>query len=205
MSAGTALKKINARAKALKKKHPGKKYKTLQKQAGAEYRAGKLKAKRKPAKRKAAKKTTTRRKTTRRKTTRRKVGKAQTVVYSLGKLIKRKRRKSPKKKRTSRRVGKGGSSMMPLIIIGGLAAAAYFLFKPATPPVLYQTSNPIRNSSANNILLYASAAGMTAKAIADLINAINNSSDADVAAAGGNGPGSVDLTKLRPSAGSINI
>jgi hypothetical protein len=38
----TALKKINARVKALAKKHPGSKRVTLQKQAGREYRAGKL-------------------------------------------------------------------------------------------------------------------------------------------------------------------
>lgn len=179
-----ALKKISARAKALKKKHPGKKYKTLQKQAGAEYRAGKLKAKRKPA----AKKKATRKKTTRRKSPRRKIGKAQTVVYSLGKLIKRKRRKSkPKQKRTGRRVSGKGSSMMPLIAIAGLGIVAYMLLKPAAPAAqLYQTSNPQRNTSANNILLYATAAGMTAKAIADLITAINNSPDAAVVAAGAN-------------------
>jgi hypothetical protein len=50
----TALKKINARVKQLAKKHPGKKRVVLQRQAGAEYRAGKLggsvgiKRKRKP-------------------------------------------------------------------------------------------------------------------------------------------------------------
>jgi len=38
----TALAKINARVKQLAKKHPGKKRVTLQRQAGAEYRAGKL-------------------------------------------------------------------------------------------------------------------------------------------------------------------
>jgi hypothetical protein len=42
MAAGSALKKINARVKHLAKLHPGKKRVTLQKQAGAEYRAGKL-------------------------------------------------------------------------------------------------------------------------------------------------------------------
>jgi hypothetical protein len=42
MAAGTALRKINARVKVLAKKHPGKKRVTLQKQAGKEYRAGKL-------------------------------------------------------------------------------------------------------------------------------------------------------------------
>jgi hypothetical protein len=38
----SALAKINARVKALKKKHPGAKHVTLQKQAGREYKAGKL-------------------------------------------------------------------------------------------------------------------------------------------------------------------
>jgi hypothetical protein len=42
MAAGSALKKINARVKHLARLHPGKKRVTLQKQAGAEYRAGKL-------------------------------------------------------------------------------------------------------------------------------------------------------------------
>ena len=37
-----ALAKINARVKVLAKKHPGKKRVTLQKQAGKEYKAGKL-------------------------------------------------------------------------------------------------------------------------------------------------------------------
>jgi hypothetical protein len=38
----TALAKINARVKYLQKKHPNTQRKTLQKQAGREYRAGKL-------------------------------------------------------------------------------------------------------------------------------------------------------------------
>ncbi len=45
-----ALKKINARVKQLQKKHPKSKRVTLQKQAGKEYRAGKLKPHRKKAK-----------------------------------------------------------------------------------------------------------------------------------------------------------
>jgi hypothetical protein len=42
MAAGTALRKINAEVKRLKKKHPGTRHVTLQKQAGKAYRAGKL-------------------------------------------------------------------------------------------------------------------------------------------------------------------
>jgi hypothetical protein len=199
--AANALKKINARAKALKKKHPGKKYKTLQKQAGAEYKAGKLKSKR-PAKRKPAKRAARRGPAKRRKA-RRRVGKPNTVVYSLGKLVRR-RRKSPKRKqKTKRRVGRrvsGNSSMMPVILIG-LAAAAYFLLKPAAVPVLYQSSNVARNNATNNIMNYATAAGLTAQAIAALINSLNSSSDSDVINAGNNPASAVQqVTASMPTA-----
>jgi soluble cytochrome b562 len=40
--AANALKKINARAKEIMRKHPGKKYSTAQKEAGREYRNGKI-------------------------------------------------------------------------------------------------------------------------------------------------------------------
>jgi hypothetical protein len=42
MAAGSALRKINTRVKHLQRLHPGAKRVTLQRQAGAEYRAGKL-------------------------------------------------------------------------------------------------------------------------------------------------------------------
>ena len=45
MKGSSILKKINARVKQLKKKHPGAKRSTLQKQAGREFKAGKLKKK----------------------------------------------------------------------------------------------------------------------------------------------------------------
>lgn len=192
MAAGTALKKINARAKALKKKHPGKKYRTLQKQAGAEYKAGKLKAKRKPAKRKTVKrKAVAKRKPAARKTRKRvarKVGKPTTVVYSLGKLIKRKRRKrAAVKSKGKRRVsGSGNSSLMPILLLGGLGLAAYLLLKPAAVPALYQSSNQLRNTSSNNILQYATAAGLGISAITALINSLNNMSDNDVINASNN-------------------
>lgn len=187
MSAGSALKKIAARAKALKKKHPGKKYKTLQKQAGAEYRAGKLKAKRKPAKRKPARK-----KTAKRKTHRRKVGKPATVVYSLGKLFKKRKRRRATPKRTQKRrrsVSGSGSSLMPILLVGGLGILAYMMLKP-TVPALYQSTNPTRNANANNIVAYATAAGLGVSAITQLINALNNMSDDDVNKASNN-PASV--------------
>lgn len=60
MSAST-LKKLNARAKQIRAKKPGMKYATAQKQAGAEFRAGKLGGVKK-------------RRATRKKTVRKKVG-----------------------------------------------------------------------------------------------------------------------------------
>ena len=48
----TALAKINARVKQLQKKHPNTQRKTLQKQAGKEYKAGKLGGVRKKSARK---------------------------------------------------------------------------------------------------------------------------------------------------------
>lgn len=54
----SALKKIQARVKQLRKKHPNAKFRSLQKQAGSEYRSGKLggvkKKKRTVAKKKSA-------------------------------------------------------------------------------------------------------------------------------------------------------
>lgn len=47
MAANAALAKIQKRTKALKREHPNMKHATAQKQAGAEYRAGKLGAVRK--------------------------------------------------------------------------------------------------------------------------------------------------------------
>src|SRR3954463_14389548 len=91
MKGATALKKINARAKALKKKFPGAKRTTLMKKAGAEYRAGKLKPKRKAVKRKAV----------RRKKAR--IGRVYHVVVA-GKKHRRKKR-SVARARTRRKVG----------------------------------------------------------------------------------------------------
>jgi len=203
-----ALKKINARAKALKKKHPGKKYKTLQKQAGAEYRAGKLKThkKRKPAAKKVARK-----KVTRKKTAVRKVAK----VASLGTVIKKRRKLKPRKvkvkayRATRYKVSGMGKDLLPIVALGGLALLAYKMLVPSqTVPQQYlnqlqYSNNANRNTSAQNILAYATAAGMTASAIAALINAINNSSDDEVTAAGAGGPGSVNLSALRPPASSV--
>jgi hypothetical protein len=66
----SALSKINARVKQLAKKHPGKKRVTLQRQAGAEYKAGKLGG----VKKKKAKKTGARARKRTSRTTKKRVG-----------------------------------------------------------------------------------------------------------------------------------
>lgn len=180
--AANALKKINARVKVLQKKHPNAKRKTLQKQAGREYKAGKLKVKRKPV----AKKKPVKRKAVKRSIAR--IAKPAT----LGKLYKRRKRATRAKKVVRRRVnGKVGKSSMllPVVALGGLAVLAYFMLKPATNtqvPALYQSQNVQRNQSASNILAYASAGALTISAIAKLIEALNSSDDKTVVAAGQN-------------------
>lgn len=190
-----ALKKINERAKALKKKHPGKKYKTLQKQAGSEYRAGKLTG----TKKKLSKSRVV---TKKRKVSRRKVGKAP-IVYSLGKLIRKRRKKLSRRKPVAQRRYKkvvvkvksyqgrrkqrvsGMKSLMPVFLVGGLGLLAYMLLKPATP-VLSTTTNVQRNASASNLVSYATAAGLGISAITQLINSLNSMSDSDVINANSN-------------------
>lgn len=183
MAAGTALKKINARAKQLKKKHPNAKYKTLQKQAGAEYRSGKLKAKRKAAPKK--KRAVKRRKVSsavgavRRKKVRRAIRPRVVVIAS----PRKRRRKVAKKKSTGRRRVGSPKMGMGALLLGGLAlGAVYLLTRPKTPQIIY-TQNATRNSQAQTLLQAAQTAGMTAAAIANLIKVINASSDSQVAAA----------------------
>lgn len=183
MSGVTALKKINARTKQLHKKHPGKKYSTLRKQAAKEYNAGTIpKARKKKAK----------------------VGKRKYKVTHRVKRVgtvnvspKRKpRRKAAKRRKhvatkTRRRVGSSGGSglkkIMPLLLVGGLGILAYMAFKkpsiPVLPVALTPTSNAARTAAATNILQYATAAGATITALTALVNALNSSSDDSVIAA----------------------
>ena len=181
MAAGTALKKITARVKALRKKHPKAKYKSLQKQAGQEFKAGKLKNKA------ARKKVSGVKKTARKKTARKRTPKVKVITrtISVG-TVKRKRRKAaPKRKATRRRrVGGMGGNTLPIILgIGALAAVAYFALKPATPAaqLAYNpTGSAARDSKAGEILAWASAAGMGISAITALINALNTGSNSKV-------------------------
>lgn len=203
-----ALKKINARVKQLQKKHPKSKRVTLQKQAGREYKAGKLKTHRKkakPAPKRRARKASG-------------VGSKYKVYHEVKKVgkarKKRTARRSKPKVRTVTRVrtrtvykrrasvGRSGmSSIMPVVAIAGLGLIAYMLLKPktqvtvpgvSTPLVL--TGNPTRDNSAQNVLAYAQAAGIGLSAITALINSLNSMSDSAV----------VDVAQQAQSGTSIN-
>lgn len=173
----SALKKINARAKVLKKKHPGKKYKTLQKQAGKEYKAGKLKTRRKRVG--TVKKARPKKRAVVRKKRVLKVKPIKERVYR----AKRSKVKAYTATRYKRVSGKG-KSIMPLVALAAVGVAAYLLLKPktvlATNYGYMPTGNPVRDNSANSILTWATAAQLTAGAIAKLIQAINNSDDSTV-------------------------
>lgn len=182
-----ALKKITTRAKQLKKRNPGKKWKTLVKQAGAEYRSGKLKTtrKRKPAAKK--------RKPVRRKPARRRVSSASAVGTVKRRRVRRRRvarkacrvttrvRTRTRTKTVYRRVGSKKSKLGSLLLIGGALAVGYLLLKPKPAPVQYiPTNNPTRNNLASDIISIVTAAGMTATQIVNLIKNLNSSNDAQV-------------------------
>jgi len=204
-----ALKKINARVKQLQKKHPGAKRVTLQKQAGKEYRAGKLKVHRKKAK--PAPKRKARRASG--------VGSKYKVYHEVKKVGKVRRKRKAKRRskakvktvtrvrtrtvyKRSRSVGRSGmSSIMPIIAVAGLGLIAYMLLKPKTqvtvPGVqtpLVLTGNPTRDTSAQNVLAYAQAAGIGLTGIAALIKSLNSMSDSAV----------VDVAQQAQSGTSIN-
>jgi len=184
----TALKKINARVKVLQKKHPNSKRKTLQKQAGKEWRDGKLKAKRKKVG--AVKKTVPKRKPRKR---------AAASKKSLTKLLNKhfpKKKRVYKAKRTKvksytatryKRVSGIGamSSLIPIALLGvGGLLAWKLLSTPTAPAQLVQTSNAQRNAAANNLLSYATLIGMSLAGITKLIESINKSDDDAVISAG---------------------
>ena len=212
-----ALKKVNDYIKVLKKRHPGAKHSTLQKQAGKAYRAGTIpkarkKAAAKPRKRKVSK-----------------VGARYKVYHEVKKVGKARKKRAARKraapKRTksrarvrvvhrtvtrTRRVGGMGKSIMPLVAVAGLGLVAYMLLKPktsgATAPPLILTGNATRDNSAQNILAYAQAASLGASAIASLINSLNSMSDAAVVQAAAQPDLSINTLLAVPTGGpSINL
>lgn len=70
---------------------------------------------------------------------------------------------------------------MPLLAIAAIGVGAYLLLKPKTPAAQYvYTGNTTRDNTAANIIAYATAGGATLAAITKLIQAINQSNDAQV-------------------------
>lgn len=187
MSGITALTKIRNRTKQLQKKHPGKKYRTLQKQASNEYNAGTIPKKRAAPKKRAKK---------------RRVGakRRYKVTHRVKKVgaVRSRRRAAPKRtkrvrtvtrtKTVYRRVGAAKSNTIPLLLtVAALGVGAYLLLKkpsvPTLPVALVPRANPSTASAANNILQYAAAAGAGIAALTALVNALNSSSDSTVQAA----------------------
>lgn len=172
MKGSTALKKIQTRAKALKKKHPKANYRNLLKQAGKEFKAGKLKKRKVSGVKKATP-------VKRKKRAAKKSPKVQIVtrVVKVGSVKRRTRRRAPKKITRRRRVGNSGKSMLPIILgVAALGTIAYLALRPATPAytAAYQpTGNSVTDSKAGEIMAWASAAGVGITAISALINALN--------------------------------
>jgi len=188
MSGVTALKKINARTKQLKKKHPGKKYSTLRKQAASEYNAGRLPKKRKaaaPKKHRRRKKHTAHRKaagvgkvkTTRRRATRKRH--APKVITRTRTVTKIKRVGAARKSNTGLILGLGALGL----------GAVYLMTRKKTVPVngsnvpLTLTGNTSRDAAAQDLVTWATAASLGVTALTNLINAINNASDSQVTSA----------------------
>lgn len=195
----TALKAINKRVKVLQKKHPKSKRTSLQKQAGREWKAGKLKARKKsaaPKKRRVVRKKVARkrvgavrkRRVSRKKATprkRRRVGAVKILERGENRRTRPKRvykiarRKNGQIRRVSRVGGIGGGlkAMLPVLVIGGLGLMAYMLLRKPAAPVYIPTGNVTRDSKAQEIIQTATTAGLAAAAIAKLIQQLQAQSN----------------------------
>lgn len=212
-----ALRAINKRVNALQKKHPKTKRTTLQKQAGREWKAGKLgaKKKRKTVKRKTVRRIGSRtvaKKPHRRKRVGTKIHTKKKFIYvdsngemkNLKYAVVGKRKKEVKRKRYKpvkvthcRRVG-AKKGMNPLILIAGAGLLLYAITRPGVlspattlPPITL--ANPAAAASANSLVSYATAAGLAIPSIVKLINSLN-SSPAESVISAGNGVSSGAMT-----------
>lgn len=192
----SALMQINKRVAVLAKKFPGKKRKTLQKQAGKEYKAGKLKTrkKRKVGAVKLIERRETKRTPAKRtyRIIRSKTGRYKKVqrVAKVGKVrrapIKRRRKKyAIVAKRIARRrsVSGGGSmkSILPIVVIGGVALLAYMAFKkPSVTTQYIPTGIAAKDNAAAQVLSWASTAGIVGSALSNILKALNNGSTSQV-------------------------
>jgi hypothetical protein len=199
MSAATALKKISAEVKRLRKKHPKAKYSSLQKKAGKLFREGKLKRIGSSGNTRTATKASTSRNRTatktitshikvgavrkKRKSAKRKVGAVRVIRRTIIEMPQKKRRRAHKVVRAVRRrrvgstVSGAKSLLMPVLLIGG-ALLAYELLKPkAAVPVLAARATPAAAANQTSILQYATAIGLTGTALSNLINSLNSQND----------------------------
>lgn len=187
--AANALMKITREAKHIRKKHPGKSWKSAVKEASRKYNSGTISGPKKshPKKKKRKEKAKPKRNRTR------------TVVVVSG-TVRHKRKPHRKRKRSKykvthsvRRVSGSGGGIKPkdLLLIGGIGLAAWLLMKPKTStttnvpagsPPLQLTANPTRDNQAQQILAWATAGGIALNAITDLIKSLNTKSDAQVSA-----------------------
>lgn len=190
-----ALVKIGKEAKRIKRLHPNKhkKWKGYIQEASAKYRAGTI-GKRKSAKPKKRKAVHHKKRAVSRKREVSRVGavRRKKVRAAHRRVTRTRKRKVGAVRRRSN--GGSGISTTKMLLLGGLAVGAYLLLKPKTStptgaatvvpgaPPLVTTTNPVRNTQANEIVAYAAAGGLAIDAIIKLINAINSSPDTDVKA-----------------------
>lgn len=191
--AANALKKITAEAKRIRKAHPKTSWRSAVKKAGAKFRSGKLKPRKKRAvsgkSKPRRKRTVSKTITVRRKRRVAKRVKHVTVLVDSGKQPRKRRVYRIKRTRKgqyagSRRISgrRSSGNMLKTIAIVGLGLGAiYMLTKSSRPSVMYiPTGNAVRNNQAQQIIAYAQAAGLAATQIASLINALNTRSDDQV-------------------------
>lgn len=180
MALGSALKKITTRAKQIRKKAPGKSWKSAIKQAGSEYRGGKLKKRRKVSKVGAVKKTKRRSAPRKRSAKRRSASKPVVRTRTLT-VVKYRTRTVRAKRRSVARVGKSGGKGLLLLGIGVLLVGGYMLMKKSAPAAaLIPRTNPATNSTAANIVAIAQAAGIVGTQLQNIISKLNSSSDASI-------------------------
>ncbi len=190
--ATTALKKITAEAKRIRKKKPKTTWKSAVRQAGAKYRSGKIRKPKKVGKvkkKRAAKKRSVRKKAAPKKAARKRSSRKPTKAIQVVKVVRVTRVgrvSSPRRKRMAGSGGGGFKKFMPFLLLGGAALILWHIMKPKAPqvpagaPPLIQTTNQSRNQQTNEILQYALAGGLALDAITKLINALNSRSDTDI-------------------------
>lgn len=216
MKGVTVLKKIHARAKQLRKRHPGKKWSGLILEASRDYRAGKLGRKKKYKVYHRVKKVGRKRRSKRKAH----VGTTRTIVrHTKPKVVTRTRTRTIYK--TRRVYGKKTNVGLIVGIGAAVLIGGYMLLKPKTSaPTGYVsvpgstsslavTGNVARDTAAQQLVAYAQAANMGAQALTTLIQTINSLGDSQVistaAQVNAGGSGNVGPIVVQPPAGGPSI